>query len=42
MKFFSLKTVAVPSGDDYLITGNKLWITNASDASFFLVRFMHK
>jgi short/branched chain acyl-CoA dehydrogenase len=34
---FALKTVAKPDGDDYLITGNKLWITNAEHASFFLV-----
>jgi len=34
---FSLKTLAVPQGDDFLITGNKLWITNSSEAKFFLV-----
>ncbi|KAI1707916.1 acyl-CoA dehydrogenase, middle domain-containing protein [Ditylenchus destructor] len=34
---FALKTVAKPDGDDYLITGNKLWITNAGHAQFFLV-----
>uniref|UniRef100_A0A915DGI8 Short/branched chain specific acyl-CoA dehydrogenase, mitochondrial n=1 Tax=Ditylenchus dipsaci TaxID=166011 RepID=A0A915DGI8_9BILA len=34
---FALKTVAKEDGDDYLITGNKLWITNAGHAKFFLV-----
>lgn len=34
---FSLKTLAKPDGDDFLITGNKLWISNAKEAKFFLV-----
>ncbi|KHJ86954.1 acyl-CoA dehydrogenase, middle domain protein, partial [Oesophagostomum dentatum] len=34
---FGMKTVAKPDGDDYLISGTKLWITNAGHASFFLV-----
>uniref|UniRef100_A0AC34QRI5 Uncharacterized protein n=1 Tax=Panagrolaimus sp. JU765 TaxID=591449 RepID=A0AC34QRI5_9BILA len=34
---FALKTTAKKDGDDYLISGTKLWITNAGQASFFLV-----
>lgn len=34
---FAMKTTAKADGDDYLITGSKLWITNAGHASFFLV-----
>ncbi|VDM54956.1 unnamed protein product, partial [Angiostrongylus costaricensis] len=34
---FAMKTVAKEDGDDFLITGTKLWITNAGHASFFLV-----
>ncbi|CAJ0559604.1 unnamed protein product, partial [Mesorhabditis spiculigera] len=34
---FALKTVAKKDGDDFVITGNKLWITNAGHAQFFLV-----
>uniref|UniRef100_A0A914CEM4 Short/branched chain specific acyl-CoA dehydrogenase, mitochondrial n=1 Tax=Acrobeloides nanus TaxID=290746 RepID=A0A914CEM4_9BILA len=34
---FALKTTAKPDGDDYIINGTKLWITNAGHASFFLV-----
>uniref|UniRef100_A0A915N117 Short/branched chain specific acyl-CoA dehydrogenase, mitochondrial n=1 Tax=Meloidogyne javanica TaxID=6303 RepID=A0A915N117_MELJA len=34
---FALKTVAVPKGDDFLISGTKMWITNAGHAKFFLV-----
>ncbi|KAJ1367026.1 hypothetical protein KIN20_027858 [Parelaphostrongylus tenuis] len=34
---FAMRTVAKEDGDDYLITGTKLWITNAGHASFFLV-----
>ncbi|VDO65213.1 unnamed protein product [Heligmosomoides polygyrus] len=34
---FAMKTVAKPDGDDFLITGSKLWITNAGHAHFFLV-----
>jgi len=34
---FALKTVAKKDGDDFVISGSKLWITNAGQASFFLV-----
>jgi alkylation response protein AidB-like acyl-CoA dehydrogenase len=36
----SLKTSAVPDGDDYIINGSKIWTSNAHDAShmFCLVR----
>ncbi|KAK6022731.1 acyl-CoA dehydrogenase, middle domain protein [Ostertagia ostertagi] len=34
---FALATVAKPEGDDFAITGSKMWITNAGHASFFLV-----
>ena len=34
---FSLQTRAVRDGDDYIINGNKLWITNADLAGVFLV-----
>ncbi len=34
---FALKTRAVEDGDDYLITGSKLWITNGAEASLFIV-----
>lgn len=34
---FAMKSVAVRDGDDYVITGNKSWITNSQEASFFLV-----
>lgn len=36
----SLKTSAVPDGDDYIINGSKIWTSNAHDAShmFALVR----
>ncbi|KJH44713.1 putative butyryl-CoA dehydrogenase [Dictyocaulus viviparus] len=34
---FAMKTVAKADGDDFLIRGSKLWITNAGHASFFLV-----
>ena len=34
---FALKTVAVPNGDDFLISGSKMWISNAEHAKFFLV-----
>lgn len=36
---FGMKTLAKADGDDFLITGTKLWITNAGHAHFFLVRF---
>lgn len=32
-----IRTNAVKSGDDYLINGSKMWITNASVASWFFV-----
>jgi short/branched chain acyl-CoA dehydrogenase len=34
---FALKTTAKADGNDFLINGSKLWITNAASASFFLV-----
>jgi alkylation response protein AidB-like acyl-CoA dehydrogenase len=34
---FALATRAVESGDQYRLTGRKLWITNAAEASLFLV-----
>ncbi|GMR33415.1 hypothetical protein PMAYCL1PPCAC_03610, partial [Pristionchus mayeri] len=34
---FALKTTAKKDGDDFVINGSKLWITNAGHASFFLV-----
>jgi short/branched chain acyl-CoA dehydrogenase len=34
---FALKTVAKADGNDFLISGSKLWITNAANAQFFLV-----
>lgn len=34
---FALATRAVPDGDDFLLTGRKLWISNAAEASLFLV-----
>uniref|UniRef100_A0A0K0F0S2 Short/branched chain specific acyl-CoA dehydrogenase, mitochondrial n=1 Tax=Strongyloides venezuelensis TaxID=75913 RepID=A0A0K0F0S2_STRVS len=34
---FSLKTTAKADGDDYIINGSKMWITNAKCAEFFLV-----
>ena len=34
---FALTTRAMPDGDDYSITGRKLWITNAAEAGVFLV-----
>uniref|UniRef100_A0A1I7S0M1 Short/branched chain specific acyl-CoA dehydrogenase, mitochondrial n=1 Tax=Bursaphelenchus xylophilus TaxID=6326 RepID=A0A1I7S0M1_BURXY len=34
---FALKTTAKPDGDDFLINGTKLWITNSSHAELFLV-----
>lgn len=33
----SIKTRAVPEGDHYLLTGSKMWITNASHAKWFFV-----
>jgi alkylation response protein AidB-like acyl-CoA dehydrogenase len=34
---FALATRALPDGDDFLLTGRKLWITNAAEAEIFLV-----
>ena len=34
---FALATRAVKQGDHYLLTGRKLWITNAAEAGLFLV-----
>jgi len=34
---FALKTTAKSDGDDFVISGTKLWITNAGHANFFLV-----
>jgi short-chain 2-methylacyl-CoA dehydrogenase len=34
---FALTTRAVEDGDAYLLTGRKLWITNAGEAEFFLI-----
>ena len=34
---FALSTRATASGDDYILTGRKLWITNGSEADLFIV-----
>src|ERR1700692_2003251 len=34
---FALETRAVRRGDDYILNGQKLWITNALEAGLFLV-----
>ncbi len=34
---FALQTRAVEDGDDFVLTGRKLWITNAAEAGVFLV-----
>jgi len=34
---FALTTRARPEGDSYVITGRKLWITNANEADLFIV-----
>ncbi len=34
---FALETRAVKSGGDYVLTGQKLWITNAKEAGLFIV-----
>src|SRR6266700_1373963 len=34
---FALATVAVDDGDHFLLTGRKLWITNAGEAGLFLL-----
>ena len=34
---FALKCRAAEDGDDYVLTGNKLWITNGNEAGLFIV-----
>lgn len=34
---FALKTTATEDGDDFILNGAKLWITNANEADIFLV-----
>lgn len=34
---FALKTQAVKQGDQYIINGSKMWISNAEQAGVFLV-----
>jgi len=34
---FAMTTRAVADGDDYLVSGRKLWITNANEAELFIV-----
>lgn len=34
---FSLKTKAEEDGDDFILNGSKMWITNANEAEIFLV-----
>lgn len=34
---FALKTTAKEDGDDFVLNGSKLWITNANEADIFLV-----
>ena len=34
---FALSTRATPAGDDFVLTGRKLWITNANEADLFIV-----
>ncbi|OQW51553.1 MAG: acyl-CoA dehydrogenase [Proteobacteria bacterium SG_bin7] len=34
---FSLKLRATDKGDKYILSGNKLWITNGGEANFFIV-----
>ncbi len=34
---FALQTRATPRGDDWILNGGKLWITNAKEAGLFLV-----
>ncbi len=34
---FALTTRARPDGDDFVLTGRKLWITNANEADIFIV-----
>ncbi|KNC52917.1 acyl-CoA dehydrogenase [Thecamonas trahens ATCC 50062] len=34
---FALKTTAIADGDDYVLNGEKMWITNAKEAGLFVV-----
>jgi alkylation response protein AidB-like acyl-CoA dehydrogenase len=34
---FAMATRAVPSGEDFILTGRKLWITNGNEADIFIV-----
>ncbi len=34
---FALTTRATPAGDDFVLSGRKLWITNANEADLFIV-----
>eukprot|EP00181_Compsopogon_caeruleus_P006343 CAMPEP_0184688372 /NCGR_PEP_ID=MMETSP0312-20130426/29657_1 /TAXON_ID=31354 /ORGANISM="Compsopogon coeruleus, Strain SAG 36.94" /LENGTH=398 /DNA_ID=CAMNT_0027145461 /DNA_START=121 /DNA_END=1318 /DNA_ORIENTATION=+ len=34
---FALKTTATTSGSDFLLNGSKMWISNAAEASLFLI-----
>lgn len=34
---FALKTTATKAGNNYLISGSKMWITNAAEAEIFLI-----
>ncbi|MGE5357951.1 MAG: acyl-CoA dehydrogenase [Bacteroidales bacterium] len=34
---FAMATRAVPAGDDFILTGRKLWITNGNEADIFIV-----
>jgi butyryl-CoA dehydrogenase/short/branched chain acyl-CoA dehydrogenase len=34
---FALTTKAIPAGDGFLLSGRKLWITNAAEAGIFLI-----
>jgi len=34
---FAMSTKAVADGNDYILTGHKLWITNANEADIFIV-----
>ena len=34
---FSLSTRAVPDGDHFVLTGKKMWITNAKEANLFII-----
>ena len=34
---FALRTVAVQDGTDFVISGNKMWISNSKEAGLFIV-----